>query len=94
MTVKQYDRQRKTKAEYLANVKIDYQHTRMLTLTSNKFLNYNKYQSEVKKFIMSLKYEYGKIEYIYGIECNSDFNHYHTHLIVIFDCLAPTLNLD
>lgn len=77
----------------LLSVKFDEGKSLMLTLGSSENIVYDCFQDAVKKFIASFKYQYGKIQYIRGIECyEKGIDRYHCHLIILFPNSIPKMN--
>ena len=92
MSTKEYKTNLANYAERIADVDLQKGKFKKITLTSKEFIDYDNFAYEVKKFVINLKNNYGKYEYILAIECNKDFNHFHCHIVVIFSDLAPVLN--
>ena len=84
MTIANYERQLKTAYKKLWNREYNLSRCYFITLTIKDFLNETKLQYHFRRFLESVEYRYGNVEYMRVFEYQEETNLLHIHAILDF----------
>ena len=90
MTTQQYTKTLKKFKNKLYDLDIQANKSVYITLTTSSISLWNDLKSRFQALILCLKRNFGKIYYIRAIESHDKDNHFHIHMIVMFENEIPT----